>query len=200
MNFLGQHRPFARSRAILQFAARATGPQNAGRKTRKITGRNAPLSQPPRAALAVPANRASQNHPPRGEKTRNPSRNSPPPLENLPKNPQNRVSLATRRNSQQRRQASRPDAEYGTIAARVPLALSREPQGVGCVKDSARLRARLSPLFLLLLLCLGLGEKLIEELQIRRMDAGDVFAGGLQGSTVVLLHDLHDMRSVLLPP
>ena len=100
VNFLGQQRPFARSRAILQFAARATGPQNAGRKTRKIAGRNAPLARPRRAAPAVPANRASQNHPPSGEKTQNPSRNSPPPLEKLPQNTQNRVSLATRRNSQ----------------------------------------------------------------------------------------------------
>ena len=100
VNSFGQHRPFARARAILQFAVRATWPQNAGRKTRKIAGRNVPLARPRHAAPAVPANRASQNHPPSGENTRNPSRNSPPPLENMPKNPQNRVSLATRRNSQ----------------------------------------------------------------------------------------------------
>jgi len=68
VNSLGQYRPFARSRAILQFAARATGPQNAGRKTRKIAGRNAPLALPRRAATPVLANRASQNLPPSGEK------------------------------------------------------------------------------------------------------------------------------------
>jgi hypothetical protein len=99
VNSIGQYRPFARSRAILQFAVRATGPQNVGRETRKITGKSAPLAGPRRAALAVPANRASQNHPPSGEKTQNPSRNSPPPLEKRPKNSQNLVSLATRRNS-----------------------------------------------------------------------------------------------------
>ena len=58
------------------------------------------LARPRRAAPAVLANRASQNHPPSSEKTQNPSRKWPPPLEKSPQNTQNRVSLATRRNSQ----------------------------------------------------------------------------------------------------
>jgi hypothetical protein len=111
----GPQRPFARSWAILQFAARATGPQNAVRKPRKIIGKSAPLARPRHAAAAAGANCASHNHPSSDEETRNPSRNSPPPLRKSPPNRQNRVSLPTRRN----RQPARP-----TLPTTAPRAAS----------------------------------------------------------------------------
>jgi len=64
--------------AILRLAARTATPHNTGRKTREITEKNAPFAPPPRAAAALPANAAAQNHPLLGEKTRNRSRKAPP--------------------------------------------------------------------------------------------------------------------------
>jgi hypothetical protein len=89
VNFLGQYRRFASSRAILQFAAPATRPQNAGRKTREITGKNALLAQPRRAAMAVPGRGLCKITPRLAKKREIFREKSPPPLEKLPKNRKN---------------------------------------------------------------------------------------------------------------
>ena len=121
-----QYRPFARSRAILQFAARATWPQNARRKNHEIAGGNAPLARPRRATVeALLTHRAAQNHPSSGGKTRNPSRKQPPPLVKMAQNPQNRVSLVTRRNSPMLRRV------LSTVGARASVGRVSQSPGKG---------------------------------------------------------------------
>jgi len=99
VNFLGQYRRFASSRAILQFAAPATRPQNAGRKTREITGKNALLAQPRRAAMAVPGRGFAKSSPVWRKHEKSFEKNRPTFAKTAQKS-KKRVSFATRRNSQ----------------------------------------------------------------------------------------------------